>query len=44
VNDRQAYALSHPINDPARDSTKPYTLIRAHARGFLILSILAVDR
>lgn len=44
MNKRQAYAISHPLNDPERDSTKPYTEIRAHARGFLLLSILAVDR
>lgn len=44
MNERQAYALGHPINDPGRESTAPYTAVRAHARGFLILSILAVDR
>lgn len=43
MNDRQAYALSHPLTDPS-DSTAPYTAVRVHARGFLLLSILAVDR
>lgn len=44
MNTRQAYALAHPLNDPGRDSTAPYTAVRPHARGFLLLSILAVDR
>lgn len=44
MNERQAYALTHPLTDPARDSTEPYTAVRKHARGFLLLSILAVDR
>jgi hypothetical protein len=40
---RQAYALSHPLVDAAA-STTPYTAVRTHARGFLLMSILAVDR
>ncbi len=40
---RQAYALAHPLTDP-HDSTAAYTQVRAHARGFLLLSILAVAR
>jgi hypothetical protein len=44
VNTRQAYALAHPLTDPARESTEPFTAVRAHARGFLLRSILAVDR
>lgn len=44
MNPRQTYALTHPINDPARQSTAPYTAVRPHARGFLLMSILAVDR
>lgn len=44
MNPRQAYALAHPINDPASQSTKPYIAVRPHARGFLLMSILAVDR
>ncbi len=43
MNKRQAYALAHPLN-AADQSTAPYTAIRAHARGFLLMSILAVDR
>jgi hypothetical protein len=42
--ERQAYALIHPLTDPDRDSTAPYTTVRVHARGFLLLSVLAVDR
>ena len=40
---RRAYALANPLNGPS-DSTAPYTDVRAHARGFLLLTILAVDR
>jgi len=40
---RRAYALANPLSSPD-DSTAPYTDVRAHARGFLLLSILAVDR
>jgi hypothetical protein len=43
VNGRQSYALAHPLNGAA-DSTGPYTAVRVHARGFLLMSILAVDR
>lgn len=43
VNPRQAYALAHPLNGPA-EALEPYKLLRVHARGFLLLSILAVDR
>jgi len=44
VNERQAHALAHPLTDPSRESTGPYTAVRTHARGFLLMSILAVDR
>jgi len=43
LKDRRAFALANPLNGPY-DSTKPYTEVRVHARGFLLLSILAVDR
>jgi hypothetical protein len=43
VNDRQVYALTHPCTDTG-ESTAPYTAVRVHARGFLLRSILAVDR
>lgn len=40
---RQAYALAHPLNG-VDQPTAPYTAVRVHARGFLLMSILAVDR
>jgi len=43
VNRRQAYALTNPLNGVSQP-TGPYTTVRAHARGFLLMSILAVDR
>lgn len=43
LDQRRAYALAHPLEGPY-DDTRPYTEVRAHARGFLLLSILAVDR
>ncbi len=39
----QAYALTHPLNDPG-GSKAALTQVRVHARGFLLMSILAVDR
>lgn len=43
MNARQAYALAHPL-DRTDQSAEPYTAVRVHARGFLLMSILAVDR
>lgn len=43
MNARQEYALRNPLNGPTQ-STEPYKKIRVHARGFLLVSILAVDR
>lgn len=43
MTSRQTYALAHPLNEPYAP-TAPYTAVRAHARGFLLMSILAVDR
>ena len=43
MNDRQGYALNHPLNDPDADLA-PYRAIRRHKTGLLIMSILAVDR
>jgi hypothetical protein len=45
VNERQAYALTHPISDarPRPGATDPYRAQRV-VRGLLIMSILAVDR
>lgn len=44
MNDRQAYALTHPINDPDRATTDPYRLVEPQPDGNLLMSILAVDR
>lgn len=41
---RQAYALAHPITDPSATDTAAYTAVRVHARGYLLQSVLAVDR
>jgi hypothetical protein len=45
VNERQAYALTHPLND-ADDHRNLYPLrsVRKHGSGWLIMAILAVDR
>lgn len=44
MNPRQAYALTHPLNDPTRDDAGPYRQQRRHRTGLLLVSILAVDR
>lgn len=44
MNERQAYALAHPLNDPDRDDIGPYKKVRRHTTGLLIMSVLAVDR
>lgn len=44
MNERQAYALAHVATDPMRVTDPGYQSVRTHARGFLLLSILAVDR
>lgn len=43
MNPRQAHALAHPLNEADADIL-PYRTIRTHARGFLLVVILAVDR
>lgn len=43
MNDRQAYALAHPLNRADGD-VAPYRATRKHATGLLIMTILAVDR
>lgn len=40
---RRAYAITNPLNGP-NDSVAPYAAVRVHARGFLLMSVLAVDR
>jgi hypothetical protein len=44
VNDRQTYALTHPITDPATHDVGPYQQVEPQPDGNLLLSILAVDR
>ena len=44
MNERQAYALNHVATDPRQVTDPRYQAVRTHARGFLLLSILAVDR
>jgi hypothetical protein len=44
MNDRQSYALTHPLNNPDTDDLAPLTATRRHKTGLLIMSILAVDR
>lgn len=43
MNERQRYALTHPLNRVG-DDTAPYRSQRKHATGLLLVSILAVDR
>lgn len=45
MNERQAYALTNPLTDPT-DIRALARLrgMRRHARGFIVQSILAVDR
>lgn len=45
VNERQSYALAHVVTDPTAVTQDPrLKAVRSHPRGFLLLSILAVDR
>ena len=44
MNDRQAYALDHPITDPDTATTDAYRRVDPQPDGNLIMSILAVDR
>lgn len=48
MNERQAYALDalgHPINDPSDPSQmEPLRGIRRHGAGWLVMSILSIDR
>jgi hypothetical protein len=44
VNERQAYALTHPADDPNMVLDPRLKTVRKHARGFLLMAILAVDR
>jgi hypothetical protein len=40
---RRAYALGHPISDPATD-LEPYRRLEPQPDGNLLLSVLAIDR
>ena len=42
--ERQAYALTHPATDPAEVLNPKLTTTRKHPRGFMLMTILAVDR
>ncbi len=45
MTERQAYALAHPITDPMTVVGDPHLYAtRKHPRGFLVRTILAVDR
>ncbi len=44
MNPRQAYAIAHVATDPAEVLNPQLQAVRRHPRGFLIMSILAVDR
>lgn len=44
MNARQAFALAHPINDPATGTAEPYRLVEVQRDGNLLMSVLAVDR
>ena len=43
---RQQFAVSQPLNEAVirRGALGPYTHVRKHATGLLIMTILAVDR
>ncbi len=41
---RQTYALAHPATDPEEALNPRLKAVRKHPRGFLVMSILAVDR
>lgn len=44
MNDRHAYALAHPLNTAYGAAPAELRRIRPHPRGYLLVSILAVDR
>lgn len=43
MNRRQEHALLNPLNVPA-SGVAEYRSVRRHARGFLLVAVLAVDR
>lgn len=44
MNERQAYALTHPATSPYDVLNPKLKSMRKHPRGFLLVAILAVDR
>lgn len=46
MNERQKFALTHPLSDPTKDRAlmERLTAVRKHGTGLLVMSILAVDR
>ncbi|MGI5286614.1 hypothetical protein ACQEVF_25200 [Nonomuraea polychroma] len=44
MNARQRYALARPLTDPDREDLGAYRVVRRHATGLLLVSVLAVDR
>ena len=46
MNERQAFALAHPLTNPTADKPlmEKLTAVRKHGTGLLVMSILAVDR
>lgn len=44
MTDRQAFALDHVATDPREVLNPKLSAVRKHPRGFLLMSILAVDR
>lgn len=46
MNERQRFALTHPLSDPTADRAlmSQLTAVRRHGTGLLVMSILAVDR
>lgn len=46
MNERQAFALTHPLTNPTGDTAlmRQLTATRRHGTGLIVMSILAVDR
>jgi hypothetical protein len=44
MDGRLAYALTHPLTDPATDAIEPYRTVEVQPDGNLLMTVLAVDR
>jgi hypothetical protein len=44
ISDRCAFALAHPVNDPAGATDPVYRRLEPQPDGNLLLTVLAVDR